>query len=268
MFETSSWKKYKYHHVSQRIEPDHDTPGWPPNFYLSDRGFFGKCWSVDIPYMPRKQIHSFGIVLLSDIFPNGIRPARDGFGIVIHYPGQLLKADIGTYEWKSQAEDPPFQFTMRINIEDMMVLKRRNKINSACNEQWKLDDNIIYDRILNRVHCVPPYWKMMDNVTQSTKCTSENELAMIYEEALRIKTSKVHLPPCTEIEKLIYNYDEFNWLVDDWAVNDTNKEQRAFEILIEFNDGTYTEISQVKAYNAQKLVGNIGGFLGLFMGYR
>ena len=69
---------------------------------------------------------------------------------------------------------------------------------------------------------------------------------MIYEEALRIKTSKVHLPPCTEIEKLIYNYDEFNWLVDDWAVNDTNKEQRAFEILIEFNDGTYTEISQVQ----------------------
>ena len=74
MFETTTWTKFKYRHKNKWVEPDETAIGWPPNFYISERGLFGKCWSVDIPYMPRKTIHSFGIMFNSDIFPSGIRP--------------------------------------------------------------------------------------------------------------------------------------------------------------------------------------------------
>ena len=269
MFETTSWTKYKYRHKSGWMEPDLNVTGWPPNFYISERGLFGKCWSVDIPYLLGKTIHSFGIIYQSDIFPNATRPQRYGFGIILHYPRQLSRADFGTYEWKSQEENTPIKYTMRYKIENTLVLKRRNKATSPCNKDWKEDDNIIYNRIFDHVACKPPFWKMEKSGKQRFKnCTTETELGNIFNEAITIKTNPLHPPPCQQLEKMIYIYDEFNWLVDNWIVDGTNKTEKVFEILLEFFDGTYMAIQQAKAYDGQSLVGNAGGYIGLFLGYR
>ncbi len=85
---------------------------------------------------------------------------------------------------------------------------------------------------------------------------------------MNIKTSPDHPPPCQQIEKIIYIFDEFHWLVDNWIVDGTNKTEKVFEILVEFLDGTYMQIQQTKAYDGQSLVGNAGGYIGLFLGYR
>ena len=269
MFETTTWTKFKYKHNPRWVEPDLNTTGWPPNFYISERGLFGKCWSVDIPYMPKKTIHSFGIMYKTDLFPNNIRPQKYGFGIILHYPRQLSRADFGTYEWQSQEENPPDHYTMRYKIENTMVLKRRNKAKFPCNERWKEDDTIIYDRIFKRAQCKPPYWKIgEDNSKDMKNCTSEQEVGEIFKEAINIKTSPFHPPPCQQLEKMIYIYDEFSWLVDDWILDGTNGTQKSFEILLEFFDGTYMAIQQAKAYDGQNLVGNAGGYIGLFLGYR
>ena len=144
MFETTNWKSYRYHHnitkptlPKDRKRRQVEENGWPPKFYVSERGFVGKCWSVDIPYIPHLTIHSFGIILRSDIFPNSIRPQKNEFGIVFHYPNHLSRADIGEYEWKSHKVDAPTKFTMQFKIENMLVLKRRNKANIPCNEDWQ-----------------------------------------------------------------------------------------------------------------------------------
>ena len=102
MFETTSWKIYRYRHngsskTSEKSEKKNSTmEGWPPKFYTSSRGLFGKCWSVELPYIHQKTIQSFGILFRTDIFKNGIRPPQNEFGVIIHYPQQLLKADIGS----------------------------------------------------------------------------------------------------------------------------------------------------------------------------
>ena len=40
-----------------------------------------------------------------------------------------------------------------------------------------------------------------------------------------------------------------------------------FVLNINFQARTFKEIKQVRAYNAQALVGNAGGYIGLFLGY-
>ena len=40
-----------------------------------------------------------------------------------------------------------------------------------------------------------------------------------------------------------------------------------FVLNINFQARTFKEIKQVRAYNAQTLVGNAGGYIGLFLGY-
>jgi len=40
-----------------------------------------------------------------------------------------------------------------------------------------------------------------------------------------------------------------------------------FRISVIYNKQTYREIKQVRAYNVQSLIGNVGGYIGLFVGY-
>ena len=64
--------------------------------------------------------------------------------------------------------------------------------------------------------------------------------------------------------------------MDDW-INDANasdtnaaenKTENMFEVLLNFNDGTYMEIQNAKSYDTWTLLGNAGGYVGLFLGYR
>ena len=40
-----------------------------------------------------------------------------------------------------------------------------------------------------------------------------------------------------------------------------------FLVIIHFQAPVYKEIKQIRAYNLQTLVGNAGGYIGLFLGY-
>ena len=279
MLETRNWKTYRYRHNITKPTVSYDRKRkqveeteWPPKFYVSERGFAGKCWSVDIPYIHGTSIHSFGIIFRSDIFPNSIRPQKNGFGIVFHYPNHLSRADIGTYEWKSHEVVAPNKFTMSFKIENMLVMKRRNKANVPCNENWKYEDNIIYTKIFMNSSCKPSFWKMK-GFEMFKICSTKKQMKDIFSSAINIKTESDYPPPCQEIEKIIYTYDEFDWLVDNWIVNEGNMDssvntEKIFEILFNFVDGTYMEIQHAKAYDEWYLIGNAGGFIGLFLGCR
>ena len=267
MFMATDWEDYKYRHKAD-LNTTRKTyiPGWPPIFYHSMKGYFGKCWSIEIPYIPGQVIHTFGMMFRADIFPEGIRPQSNDFGVILHYPRQLWRADFGTYEWKSHEHITPNQYTMRFKIENIIVLKRRNKGAKPCNENWNHDDDTTNNAIINSLGCYPPYHKR--KINSPSYCATKEQMRQLYETSFRLLSSNPHPPPCQQIEKIIYTFDEFNWLRHNWINNGTNKEDRMFEILFEFSDGTYTEIEQAKRYNAENLVGNAGGYLGLLLGYR
>ena len=79
-----------------------------------------------------------------------------------------------------------------------------------------------------------------------------------------VNISKWYPPPCQSIEKIDYHYEEVEIKEED----DTSLEESPwFRIVLLFHAQTYKEISQIKAYDSEMLVGNIGGYLGLFLGY-
>ena len=63
--------------------------------------------------------------------------------------------------------------------------------------------------------------------------------------------------PCTEIQKLEMDYEE----------TDEKMHKDKTRIAVYFRDTTYKEIRQTRAYTAITLFGNIGGFIGVFLGY-
>ena len=73
-------------------------------------------------------------------------------------------------------------------------------------------------------------------------------------------------PPCVSIQKILYAYEEYDDL-EDWTYGWMNETNDIFEIILEFMGDTYMEIEQVRSYGFQDVVGDIGGYLGLFLGF-
>ena len=65
--------------------------------------------------------------------------------------------------------------------------------------------------------------------------------------------------PCQVIENLMYDYTEESGI-------DSRPESR-FMILVNFPNLKYREITHVQEYDVESMMGNIGGYIGLFLGY-
>ena len=75
-----------------------------------------------------------------------------------------------------------------------------------------------------------------------------------------------YIPACQSIQKILYTYQEFK-IIEDWTQEWLDEIDSIYEVLLEFQDGTYMEIQQVRDYSIQDVVGDIGGYLGLFLGF-
>ena len=74
-----------------------------------------------------------------------------------------------------------------------------------------------------------------------------------------------YIPPCLTIEKFLYAYDEYETVeATGWFANET---EAVFDIVLEFPDNTYMEIQQVRDYGLQSVVGDAGGYIGMFLGF-
>ena len=64
-------------------------------------------------------------------------------------------------------------------------------------------------------------------------------------------------PPCTETNKIQIDYEE----------QDLEEEEGTIKFTMAFRDTTYKEIKQNSAYDTKSLVGDVGGYIGLLLGY-
>ena len=84
-----------------------------------------------------------------------------------------------------------------------------------------------------------------------------------YDQFIRRNLNKIYLEPCLSIEKIQIEYDEVDY--DERDSDEDDEGWLILEFLIQANK--FKEIKQVRKYTVQSLVGNSGGYIGLFMGY-
>ena len=65
--------------------------------------------------------------------------------------------------------------------------------------------------------------------------------------------------PCHSIESLTYEYTETKGI--------SHHNPSRFMVLVHFPNLKYRQIAHVQEYDIESLVGNIGGYIGLFLGY-
>ena len=194
-------------------------------------GQFLKCFNINIP--PDKDILLFSLVVQNRIFPKGVRPVVYGFRIFFHYPKQISRSIQTTkHNWPLQQEDSTYH--MRFNVDGMEVLKRRNKRNVPCNEDWQNYDDRVMDQHVKTVGCRCPYQNTRNNYSV---CRTTNEMRNAKIELSSDKLIK-HAFPCRALENIFYTYSESNPSGPSW------ERKGQFWISVFIFNPRYKEISQ------------------------
>lgn len=173
-----------------------------PRFYVSRRHFDTKCFTIDIPFFVNDPISRFSIELNSSFFRNGIRPALNKFEVLMHYPNQSFKAACSKKRWVTMENYIPKYYEMKFLIENIDVLKRRNKPTRKCHEDWRHHDAEFLDNVMSTVGCKPPHWNTDINVPKCVKMQEHFDLGHIIR-VKRFEEQEKFLEPCRSIEKNI-----------------------------------------------------------------
>ena len=156
---------------------------------------------------------------------------------------------------------------MKFEIQNMVVMKRRNKLNEECQKFWTQNDHWMITDMISKAGCGMPHWKMN---TTCPNCVGENLKTMNN----LLKNLENYPYPCQSIEKVLYLYQETAGLdnKDDTIVASRERGepnydlQEIIQVMLSFQGPTYMEITQIRAFDGQSLIGNAGGYVGLFLG--
>lgn len=240
------------------------------SFYVNLKSPLTKCFTFDMPYFKDVQIVTFQLMVHKRIFPGHVRPPRvvrtidrttrwTGFGIIFHYPGQQLRSfSKEKYSWPSREGNNDTSYAMIYRFSSMEVWKRRNKPSKPCIEKWVNDDKNVLEKVMKQVGCRPTFWSASNDLHI---CETKKELQKINEQLaniLKLDTNN-HPPPCQVIHNLQMDYEEYD-LFGEETKNDF--------FIVDITQGVsyFKEIEQVRAYDEETLLGNSGGYVGLFLG--
>ena len=234
---------------------------WKPPYYSGswiNGGHLVKCFTREIPSVEIPHVKWY---IDRSIFRNGIRPRWDSFSVIFHYPNQIVHS-IHTMkrEWPSKPQDQNYWTTL--TIKGMKVLHRRYKpALENCIPGHDYDTQIL-ERHIATVGCKAPY--------QQTKhdwpiCRSK---AKMKQTGVAIKTG--YTTPCRTIKKIEFDYSELDAAsvqVKHLEVGGKKWTQWFCITVIIENDEDYDIVTNKKKMDMESLVGYIGGYVGLFMGF-
>jgi len=260
--------------------------------------FNGKCLNFDPQistfFEPSKrQCYAFGNAPGSNIvyvetkmnvslFPNQIRPEMWKFIVRFPFPSQIFRSSKMSYgEWQNR-QNLSNGFTMNFQVRNVQVIRRRNKKSKSC-YAWNNYDNLIMHEISKQLGCRPLYWGKKSTLPI---CNTKRKMGMFekyfFDRYFGSDDSASYIPPCLELEDIQIEYSDIESETrknvekdepifdeeDEVVSHDTHPETMDwFKVRLWFRSNRFIEIKQVKAYNFQNLVGNGGGYMGLFLGY-
>ena len=244
--------------------------GWKKP-YKNFRSYGWQTFAVDPPSNTYGGVTKFlvqtWIKIRTDLFENSLRqnlyqynpdhPNFGGFEVWFHYPKQLLESwhlGMGKWFWPHRDGNSSINYVMVFERSKMEVLQRRNKRNEPCIEDWKNHDDYVIQEIIARAGCRPPYWKSKG----VRLCSSKEEMKKVLP-PLTKHDYLDYTPPCRSVTNLPFSFQEID--------ENLSRDPAYFRISMTSADTTFKNIEHLVEYTGQNLVGNIGGYLGLILGY-
>ena len=239
-----------------------------PPFYISFQTPKTRCLS-------REGRHDTRVIRVKDSFTLDMDfldlKFHTRIDLFIHHPGQLIRSldnPIFTFEIDESSYDYAL-YDLQMKVSQSAVWRKRSIKSRPCLQYIDDYDQYIQEQVSRKLGCVPPFWSNRVNLTSFLKeCNSLEELQQL-KETVRDFRSIFHgfQTPCTDMFSTVSlnkkNKNTFSWVTGITGTT-WNKHAR-IEIL--YADRYYEEIAQVEDFGVQDFISNLGGFIGIFLGY-
>ena len=230
----------------------HDALEFLPQVTYSGLSFgsFRKCFGFDSMLT---NIHVVTLKFNSSIYPEGIRPSSFSMPfspiIAIHLPNQIfILGSMVKYTWPMRSQKNAYR--MDLTLQQIDILKRRNKRNDHCiSEDYNFDQNFLDDH-LGMVGCKAPYHRTNKNFEL---CGLQKKME---EASFDLGTTEIQMKACTSISSLTFTYDESD--IHGYGLD-------FFQLALKYPK-QYRVTKMIRAIDIQTLIGNAGGYIGLFLG--
>jgi hypothetical protein len=209
-----------------------------------------KCFGLEII---DKNVSELSITLKRDIFPDRIRPQSGGFVVLFHYPNQILNSiGTATRQWKKKSKGDNYWLSFYVRGMNVFQYRYKSRHNN-CFQKWQEYDTRILEKHIKYVGCRTP-----DTNTKHDWPICESKEKM-KEARYHLRTGAVQ--PCREIESINYQIGES----DGSFIRNGFKNWVA--IAIQVSNPRFKLTIQKKEVDFQTLVGNVGGYIGIFLGF-
>ena len=152
-----------------------------------------------------------------------------------------------------------------IHVRKIEILRKRPNAIKACNNSISDNDKTYMQTVMNSIGCIPSYWRrFVDNITiHLPECDRTNQyekfanmLPNTYENTNLQRGAKLYTQPCTEM-KISTSMDKRH--VRTMSHN--------MWITFYYDSDEYKEVLNNQAFTANDLWSQIGGIVGIFLGY-
>ena len=175
----------------------------------------------------------------------GLYGLRGKVIIFANYPNQVARyVDKAEIIWQT---DTKKNMNNAITMAGTEVLRRRDKWADPCLTRWKDFDNFAMKEHIDALECITPYLKQNKSVCSSAATMKKSRYEL---EAIRDKYN-----PCQELSNVEIQYRELPY----------NSTEDKIVLMIQYPARTKI-ITQTQAVDLHSLIGNIGGYIGLFLG--
>ena len=204
-----------------------------------------KCFGISLNNPYAKDVTNMRIIFNSTL-KNAIK--RSSFvKVFFNYPNQFTRPRGGPVSaWQKNANNN----IELVQITSVDLLKRRNKRGEKCTDQWDRFDDLVLESHMEHAGCRAPY---ISKFTNFPICKTRNGIrkSKYYGSSLQ----KVYLEnPCQEMPNIEFQHSSIKAInIDEYR-------------LIVSYPVKGKVITQLKEVDAHSLIGNIGGYIGLFLG--
>lgn len=214
---------------------------------------FMKCFSINISNEKQSHIKELIIMYNKDLLMNDWSNSKwhkDKHRYSVHYPGQFL---IGELNSGISMKDP-----LKIIIKEIEILQRRNERNKKC-----IEHSNSYDKRVVNKYIFDKGWRLayLNGEEQTQLC---RQMKMLKESRFQYATMRSIdiVPDCQVVSKL--EESQKVWVLTGIVLE---KEKLNSTLIIQM---IYPDkikiITSTKEIDIHTLIGNIGGYLGLFLG--
>ena len=227
---------------------------------------FVKCFSLDVDLSNHRYIKTINFHYNTTKFFADWKGLKEmNFGFKIHKKGQFLIGEEPSFKKDYYIDNkgwwsieffflsPSFEFT----IYELEFIEGRNSKHKRCGDGKQSYDYEMLKKHISQKGCRTPY---LTGYNSFPLCNTSKDISFAKLTYGKTKTMKCDRP-CKRIAKLLID-ETVDSVMDSVGLEVEN----IFRIHITFPDEVKT-IVQSKEVDIHTLIGNIGGYLGLFMGY-